>query len=129
MSLYAQVYQVFGIKLDTFTVTSTPQKNGLSFTSQELDMTMHTFEVMLEKRKEFLLKVTSSSRRETRQCNVLESKFMQQESGISDLHLEMFVLLYCFVLQTRPPFHHLMFLCFLAIYLLFIGMRVSFPTL
>jgi hypothetical protein len=54
---------------------------------------------------------------------------MQQESGISDLHLEMFVFLYCFVLQTSPPFHHLLFLCFLAIYLLFIGVRVSFPTL
>jgi len=50
---------------------------------------------MLEKRKEFLLKVTSSSRRKARQCNVvvLDSKFMQQGSEISDLHLEMFVFL------------------------------------
>ena len=54
---------------------------------------------------------------------------MQQESEISDLHLEIFVFLYCLVLQTSPPFHHLLFLCFVAIYPLFVGVRVSFPTL
>jgi hypothetical protein len=54
---------------------------------------------------------------------------MQQESGICDLHSEIFVLLYSFILKTRPLFRHLLFLCFLAVYLLFIGVRVSFPTL
>jgi len=37
---------------------------------------------------------------------------MQQESGISDLHLKIFVLLYP---SNEAPFYHLMFLCFLAI--------------
>ena len=33
---------------------------------------------------------------------------MQQGSEISDLHLEMFVFLQCFALQSSPPFHHLL---------------------
>jgi len=40
---------------------------------------------------------------------------MEQENGISDMHLEMFVLLYCFIVQTRTTSNHLLFLCFLAI--------------
>lgn len=40
---------------------------------------------------------------------------MQQENGISDMRLEMLVLLYYFIIQTRPPLNHLLFLCFLSI--------------
>jgi hypothetical protein len=54
---------------------------------------------------------------------------MQQAGGISDLHSEMFVPLYCLIFHTRLPFHHLSFMCFLAIYLAFIVVRLFFPTL
>lgn len=72
-------------------------------------MTTRTFEVVCDKLNEFLLKVTSFSQRKIRQCDVLKSELMHQESRIYDYCWELFVPLF-FIPQTKSLFHHLLFL-------------------